>query len=129
MTEAELQALILLKCSAPGVRLFRNAVGTAWHGQIVRRTREEMTILHPRSVTYGWCQGSSDLLGWRSRLITEHDVGETIAQLVGLEVKGPRTRIEPAQHLWHAALLRAGAASGIVRSLDEARDVLGLVSA
>jgi len=130
MTEAQIQAEILLRCgSIRGVRLFRNLVGEGWVGRIADRGRNHVTLVNPRHVSFGWCPGSSDLLGWRARIVTPDLIGTQIAQLAALEIKGPRTQVEPSQQNWHRALISAGALSGIVRSTDEAQAALGLVTA
>lgn len=69
----------LLKLAAfkPHVKLYRNNVGC-------------LQDRHGNFVTYGLCVGSSDLIGYKSRIITQADVGTRIAQFCAIEVKRPK---------------------------------------
>ena len=69
--------------------------------------------------------GTSDLIGWRSRVITPDMVGQTIAQFVAIEVKD-RGRATPEQLTWLDAVTRAGGLAGVARSPDDARTILGM---
>lgn len=65
MDEAEISARWLLNAGAlPGVRLFRNTVGTGWMGQVVRQDKGTVLLRNARFVTFGLCPGSSDFIGW-----------------------------------------------------------------
>ncbi|GCE85139.1 VRR-NUC domain-containing protein [Komagataeibacter diospyri] len=130
MNEAQIQAEIMLRVgSLHGVRLFRNSVGEGWVGRTIRHEGSRLLLEHPRRVTFGWCPGSSDLLGYRSREITPDMVGQTVAQLVAIEVKGPRGRATMEQARFIEVVRRHGATAGVARSVDEALATLGLVQA
>lgn len=130
MNEAQLQAEIMLRVgSLHGVRLFRNSVGEGWVGRTIRHDGNRLLLENPRRVTFGWCPGSSDLLGYRSREVTPDMVGQTVAQLVAIEVKGPRGRPTIEQTRFLEVVRRHGAAAGLARSVDEALAALGLVQA
>jgi len=123
--ETDLQSRILLACGAlPNVRLFRNTVGEGWAGKVVDQSGAFLTLAHARRITFGWCPGSSDLLGWRSVVITADMVGQQIAQLVTMEVKVPKTgRMDPLQERWLETTHMAGALACVVRSPEEARNL------
>lgn len=115
--------------SAPGVRVFRNSVGEGWVGRTIRHDGDRLLLAHPRRVTFGWCPGSSDVLGFQSLTITPEMVGRTLAQLVAVEVKGPRGVLSDAQKRFLAMAHRSGAAAGVARSVDDALEILGRDSA
>lgn len=76
MLESNLMKLIQKRATEIGLRLFRNNSG--------RLQTKQGTY-----VNYGLCKGSSDLIGWKSRLIKLEDVGTRVAQFVAVEVKSP----------------------------------------
>lgn len=110
MSEADIQARIMLDIGAlPGVRVFRNNVGAA-----MDRTG--------RLVRYGvGGNGGSDLLGWRSLVVTPADVGRALAIFTAIEVKDERGRLRPGQAAFLDAVRAAGGIAGIARSPDDAR--------
>lgn len=66
---------IMLEYSGLGFTVFRNNVGAL-------KDRDG------RVIRFGVCNpGGSDLIGWKSRVITPADVGETVAQFVAIEAK------------------------------------------
>lgn len=87
---------LLLKLSARGWRLFRNVVGGAVCGEIVKEYNAQteqgaknlvVTLEHARHVTMGLGTGTADGVGWRQVTITLDMVGAKIAQFVAIEVK------------------------------------------
>lgn len=103
------QAIRLLSRGA--IRLFRNNTGSLPDGR-------------GGWVRYGLATGSSDLIGWRSLVITPEMVGATIAQFVALEVKTPTGRPTKEQQAFIAAVDRAGGLAAVVRSSDAAYELL-----
>lgn len=112
MSEQTIQQRIRLALSRGAVRLWRNNTGALrdQRGQLVR---------------YGLCQGSSDLIGYRSIEITPDMVGQHIAQFVALEVKSPTGRTTPEQAAFLRLVAEAGGVSGVVRSIEDASKQLG----
>lgn len=107
MSEASVQQNIRLTLGiCPGVKVFRNNVG-AYKDPVGRVIR------------YGLIQGSGDLIGWRTVLITPAMVGQTLAQFVSVEVKSPTGRIRPEQLRWQEAVNRAGGVAVIARSVED----------
>lgn len=102
MSEAEVQRRILIAANGlPAVRLFRNSVGYD------ERNR----------VRYGLMPGSADLIGWRV-------LPSGVAQFVSLEVKSASGRASADQLAWLEACKKAGCCAAIVRSVEEALEVL-----
>lgn len=104
MTESELQREIIAALGAlPGVVCWRNNVGVAAQGE--------------RSVAYGvGGKGAPDLL-------CEVQRGQWWTA-VWLEVKTPDGRLRPEQRAWHDAARRAGRHVHVVRSVQDALDVV-----
>ena len=127
MTESELLQQIRLTLGRK-LRLFRNNVGQAWVGQVHRRG-QEMWIKNPRVLHAGLCEGSSDLIGWKSITVTPDMVGKKVAVFTAIEVKKPGRDTTQADHLrrqqaWIDAVVVDGGIGRIVRSEEELIEVL-----
>jgi hypothetical protein len=111
--ETDLQQRIRLALGMlPDVRLWRNNSGK---------------LPDPR--TGRWVQfgvaspGGSDLIGYRSVVITPDMVGQRVAVFVAIEVKTPTGRATPAQQHFIDHIRRAGGIAGIVRTTAEAQRI------
>lgn len=93
---------VQLEASRKGWRVFRNNVGQLLDARGV-------------PVRYGLMVGSGDLIGWRPVTITPEMVGQTLAQFVSLEVKGPRGVVSEAQQRWAGMVERAGGLAIVAR--------------
>lgn len=102
MTESEVQKRVRLRYSETGHVLFRNNVG-------------KLQDPRGRWVTFGLHVGSSDLIGWRSVVITPEMVGRTIAQFVSVEVKAKRGQVRTEQAHWLATVAKAGGIAVVER--------------
>ena len=117
MNETDLTHDIRLDAGRIGfVRLFRNQVGAFQN-------------LNGQWVTFGLCEGSSDLIGWRSVLVTPAMVGRRLAVFVAIEVKKPGRETTKKERLivqrrFINVLRSHGGLGGFARSVDEARKVL-----
>ena len=78
MSESDTVRNVRLALSNGDARLFRNNVGTAWRGRVVKQSRTMLLIENPQIVNFGLCTGSSDLIGWRSMLIAPEMVGQRV---------------------------------------------------
>src|SRR5271167_4918556 len=93
MSETDLRKRIQLEFSNNDTRLFRNNVGEAWVGEHIplRRGPHErgltLELRNARRIQFGLAPGSSDLIGWRSVVVTAEMVGQRVAIFTGIEVK------------------------------------------
>jgi VRR-NUC domain len=110
MSEADL-LFEVRKLSGGGCRLFRNNVGV-------------LMDKHGNYVNYGLGVGTSDLIGWQSRVIVPADVGQRFARFVALECKSDTGRVTDEQQAFVDTVLMYGGIARVVRTLDEARSIL-----
>lgn len=117
---------MLLIGSLPGIRIFRNNVGNAYQGTPVAGNRpgENLILRAWRRIQYGLFPGSSDLIGWKTITITPEMVGAKIAVFTSIEVKSETGRIAPAQRQWIITVLLAGGIAGVVRSPEQALELV-----
>jgi hypothetical protein len=110
-----LQAIRLALGLLPDLRLFRNNVGM-------------LKDLQGRPVRFGLHPGSSDLIGWRSVVITPDMVGQRVAIFTALEVKAPggTHKVTAEQRQFLDIVEAAGGIGGVARSPDQALLALGL---
>lgn len=125
MSEHRIQNEIRLAISGKAT-LFRNNVGTAWIGDTSKLKDGSVLIRNPRVFHAGLCEGSSDLIGWRSLTITPDMVGQTVAVFAALEVKSKTGRATAGQKNFCARVKEAGGFAGIVKSPDEAKKTLAI---
>jgi len=105
--ESDISNCIRLSLSQIGVRIFKNVAGLFY-------TRDG------RPVKAGLMNGFSDLVGYKSVVITPDMVGQKLAVIVTLEVKTPTGRVKPEQQNFIDQVKKAGGIAGIVRSEQEA---------
>jgi hypothetical protein len=110
--ELAIQNAIRIEHGSGPARLWRNNTGA-------------LKDASGRLVRYGLCPGSSDLIGLRTRIITELDLGHRFAQFVAIEVKD-RGRLTPEQQAFIAMVEQAGGLAGVARSPEDARAILQL---
>jgi hypothetical protein len=121
MTETALQNRIRLAVGRlPHVRLWRNNVGAAWLGEVVRQDEETVTLLRPRRVVYGLCEGSSDLIGATQVIITPDLVGKAVAVFTAAEVKRPKGVSSEEQRNFIRFVRGFGGIADVVRSPEDA---------
>ncbi len=94
------------------VRLWRNAVGAVMDSRTGNWIR------------YGLCEGSADLIGYRTVTITPDMLGRRVAVFVALECKSETGRATPEQLRFIAAVVAAGGIGAVVRSAEEATEAL-----
>jgi len=98
-SEANIQNDIWIALSQAGCILWRNNTGVL----------KDKT---GRPIKFGLCKGSSDLVG----ICTD-------GKFLAVEVKKDGGRIRPEQHVFIAAVNKAGGRAGIARSVDEAMKI------
>jgi hypothetical protein len=109
--ERRIQSEIQLAANGPA-RLWRNNVGALrdQRGQLVR---------------YGLCPGSSDLIGYRTIVITPDMVGRRLAVFAAVEVKD-RAAPTDQQQAFMRLIEQAGGLAGVARSVPDALSILRL---
>ena len=128
MSEADLMRRLQIAASRLGARLFRQQVGMAWVGKVIRGPglyklgQNDVLIRNARPFHAG-VEGMSDLGGWISVEITPDMVGSTLAVVAQAEVK-ENARPTAQQLAWIAAVNKAGGRAGIVHNEQELADVL-----
>ena len=68
--------------------------------------------------------GGSDLIGYRRMTVTPEMVGQDVAVFAAVEVKTARGRVKAAQQRFVDHIRSVGGIAGIVRSVDEAKNIL-----
>ncbi len=109
--ERRIQSEIQLAVGGPA-RLWRNNVGALrdQRGQLVR---------------YGLCPGSSDLIGYRTIVITPDMVGKRLAVFAAVEVKDQAAPTEQ-QQAFLQLIEQAGGLAGVARSVPDALSIMRL---
>ncbi len=110
MRESEILARVRLALGRVA-KLFRNNVGGY---------RDE----GGRLIRYGLCEGSSDLIGYYPYIITHDDIGRRIAIFTAIEVKAQSGKPTQAQLDFIGAVRRDGGIAGIVRSEQQATNLI-----
>lgn len=119
MGESSLQNAIRMALAGKGL-FFRSNVGSAWVGEIARKTPNSITLVHPRLFRSGLPKGFSDLVGCVPVVITPEMVGQTIGVFTAIEVKTPRGKVSNDQAKFLKAVTCNGGRAAVVRSVDEA---------
>ena len=111
-SESSIKHIIRTKLSEnPSIRLFNNSVG-------VVKDRQGNVF------QFGLAPGSSDLIGWCSRVVTTADIGKKIAQFLAIEVKSPTGKLSPIQRNFLVAVSCGGGLSGVARNTEQALEIL-----
>jgi len=129
MQESKILNKLLLsfnKFTSPKSRIFRNNTGSAFQGKksLMESTRERLVLFFPRIVHFGLCKGSSDAIGWTTIKIGPEMVGEEVAVFTALETKTKKGRVSEEQAKFLDTVSKAGGISGVVRSLDDFKDLV-----
>jgi hypothetical protein len=110
--EGAVQNRIRLALSRGATRLFRNNTGA-------------LKDQNGRLVHFGLCKGSSDLIGWKSVVVTPEMVGQTVAIFCALEIKD-KGKATVLQKHFISVVRDAGGVSGVARSVEEAQQIIGM---
>jgi hypothetical protein len=117
MKEQHLYKALQARHSKNGV-LFRNNTGTAYQGKkAVYNGRTVLTEIRP--ITFGFCIGSSDLIGWTEKIITKDMIGQKIAIFTALEVKNLSGKATKEQINFIKQVRKSGGIGEIMRWIDE----------
>lgn len=113
------------------IRLFRNNTGQAWQGTskkfVTEKGRRYLILYDPRPVDAGLCEGSSDLIGWKTVTITPEMIGTEVAVFTAIEVKKEiKSVVSESQLNFLTVIRKMGGVAGLARSADEAERLLGV---
>ena len=127
MKEGNIQRTIqLFLARFQNVRLFRNNVGQGWVGQLISNKNGTVTLANARPLHAGLCDGSSDLIGWKTVEITPEMVGQKIAVFTAVEIKTEKGRPTEAQNNFLSVVNRSGGIGFVARNENEAVRGLGV---
>ena len=131
MFESQTEQLNKLRVYATQIngRLFRNNVGEGWVGKEIWKTiagGKLLSILNPRKILYGLTVGSSDLIGWKSIVITEEMVGQQVAVFWAMEVKKEYDSVKTDQARFLNAVASAGGIAEIARTKNGKTEIKGI---
>lgn len=104
-----------------------------WAGRVVRFSRPTTVTLSPQDIVIksarplqaGLCTGSSDLIGWTKKVITQDDVGKTVAIFTAIEIKYGKTATTVEQKAFINAVNSSGGLGKIIHDLNELEDIYG----
>ena len=130
-TEKNIQTKIMLRASKLGITLWRNARGHGVVGRVVARAKhskaaaailQALTDPHavytivqsPREVTFGLCEGASDLIG----------IDNTTGSFVAVEVKRPGEKPTAAQVNFSEHISKNGGKACVAHSAEEMEQLL-----
>lgn len=127
MTESNVQREAQLELAKHGIKTFRNNVGLGWIGKMVRKNPDGSVLLaNARPLHAGLCKGSTDLIGWKSVVITQEMVGQRVAIFAAPEAKSATGRLSEDQKQFIKVVQQDGGISGPFRSMLEALQLFGI---
>ena len=112
-TETDIVHRCMMMASACGATVFKNVRGVFLTLDGSRKVRAGLQIT-----------GSSDLIGWKSVVITPDMVGNRVAVIVCAEIKTPTGVASHEQLRFIDTVQKAGGIAGIVRSPDAMKELL-----
>lgn len=119
MSESNIQREAQLELAKHGIKTFRNNVGLGWIGKLVRKNPDGSVLLaNARPLHAGLCKGSSDLIGYKSVVITQDMVGQRVAIFAAAEAKD-RTKLSTEQKTFLRIVHDDGGIAGHFRSMIE----------
>jgi len=124
-SEKKIQAEILSALgSRRDIRLFRNAAGNGFMGTVIDYTGGAAMLANARRVTFGLCEGASDLIGIQRVKVTPEMVGKDIGVFVAIEVKSDRGRPTREQTAFINMVNNFGGVGVVAKSVEEAAGAL-----
>jgi hypothetical protein len=124
-TEKDIQSLIRLALGKnPDVKIFRNISSMVFVGRQLSNNNGIITLGNAHQIHAGLFTGASDLIGWKSLIVTPEMVGSRFSRFVSLEVKSATGKLRPEQVIWLDAVHAAGGIADVVRSPEEALEAL-----
>jgi hypothetical protein len=127
MSESNVQREAQIELAKHGIKTFRNNVGVGWIGKLVRKNPDGSILLaNARPLHAGLCKGSSDLIGYKSVIITQDMVGQRIAIFAAPEAKSTSGRLTEDQKNFIRVVQQDGGIAGHFRSLIGALELFGI---
>lgn len=121
ISQSERLNRIRIHASENDSRLFRNNVGEAWTGKsrwIEYLGRKIFEIIAPQRIKFGLTEGSSDLIGWKTIVITEDMVGKKIAVFRAVEEKTGKDTLSEEQARFLNQVSISGGIAEIAESIE-----------
>ncbi|MBF0140073.1 MAG: hypothetical protein HQL74_07320 [Magnetococcales bacterium] len=110
-----------------GITLWNNPCGNGWQGKVVgHETPDRVTLHFPRRIAFGLTPGASDLIGFKSVLVTPGMVGQRIAIFTAIETKFGQEATTTDQDTFLEHCQMFGAITGVARSVAAASKIMGL---
>ena len=126
--EYNVSASASMEISRCGAVSWRNNVGSATAGKVVRRYTQNgksyAVVENPRHIDFGLSAGSGDRIGLISQTVTDDMVGSVVARFCSFEFKTATGRARKEQVAWHDFIWNAGGYSGFIRCDDDVGRVL-----
>lgn len=120
-SESYIQKLIMLEAATRGCILFRQNTGMGWVGEVIEHIRGRLiTLRNPRPLHAGLIKGSSDTIGWYSKVITPDMVGQRVAIFTAVEIKTDIGIPSDEQLNFIERVRQAGGIAGVVRTVKDA---------
>lgn len=112
----------------PNVKIFRNNVAMAWTGKsAVMNERKQIWVNHGdviihqgRPLHAGLCVGSSDLIGFKSIIVTPDMIGRTVAVFTAVEVKSKSGKLSAEQIAFINMVQKSGGIAFMASDENEA---------
>lgn len=126
--ETNIMKLIMVKLSSIGFTMFRNNTAQAYVGNRAIHIKKDgsypcksgdIIVQQGRILHAGLTKGSSDLIGWKTIIVTPEMVGQKIAIFTAVEVKTQIGRATPEQKIFISNVENAGGIAKIMRSPDD----------
>lgn len=103
------------------IKIFRNNVGQGFLGAVVREGGGVVVLNNYRRVKFGLHEGSGDLIGLKSTVVTPQMVGKKVAVFLSVEVKTASGTINPEQKNWMTVINESGGIAIVARSTEDAK--------
>lgn len=126
---------VLIEASRLYARLFRRNVGLAWvstdfmkfdiAGRVTINVKPGDILLRQARPFKNGEKGQSDTYGWKSVVVTQDMVGQTIAQHAEVECKTGSGRESTEQKNWGDLVKKSGGIYGVARSVEDVARILG----
>lgn len=125
MEESSVSKLIQLALgSIRGLTLFRNNVGMGWTGKMTK-VGDKVVLENARPLHAGLFKGSSDLIGWKTVVVTPAMLGKKVAIFTAIEVKrNKKGTASPEQVHFIETVRESGGIAGVAFDDESAKSIV-----